>query len=355
MLLDPARAPQPASWDLGSAAHAILADVTQRALRETDNVRELQDERWQALLREAIADFARQLPNDLAQRRPELAFSSQQLYGFVAEVLSAHVARWRRGAFQPIACERRFAEETGKSIWPALDWQTADGQIVRLRGMIDRVDCCRDGTDLLLLVYDYKSSGATRPLNCNFLTGARLQLLCYLVAARAALERDDTVRAAGAFLAPLYPESKTLKTAYALEADESEQRMYLYRPRGVFTRDVARLLDQQLGDTASPVAAMRLKKSDGDFDSRQSADVIDAAKLRNLLELARRTVMSAADGVIAGHVVASPLVEKQTLACKWCEFQSLCRFDRTLNDVRAAEAALPRLDQIGDNAGEQTP
>ena len=40
----------------------------------------------------------------------------------------------------------------------------------------------------------------------------------------------------------------------------------------------------------------------------------------------------------------APLVEKKTLACRTCEFGSVCRFEPVFNRPRAVEGALPALD-----------
>ena len=344
--VDPARGPRPVSWDLGSIAHTILADVTRQAMEQRGGVRALSDETWQALLRDAIAGFERSCPPDLAARRPELVFLSRRLYQFLSELVLAHADRWRRGRFEPLACEQPFGISGLDGAWPVAEWQTADGARVRLHGWIDRVDRCRDGPRTLLLVYDYKSSPAT--LSGDFLTGARLQLFSYLLAVEQACRDEPHAVVVGALVAPLYPDATVLERQYARDAAPPEQRMFLYRPRGLFSRAAAPLLDTQLGPQYSPVAGMKLKK-DGDFDRRASADVVPAEEIEARLELAKQTVLHGARGIVAGQVEAAPLVEKRTLACRRCEYQPLCRFDRALNRVRPAEAVLPTLPRGGAN------
>lgn len=341
--LDAARDPRPVSWDLGSIAHHVLANVTRRAMQEPGGVREVPDERWQTLLRDVIDDFKQELPTDLSQRRPELVFLCERLYAFVAEVITVHAERWRRGTFEPLACEQPFEGDGGDAAWPALELRTADGQRALLRGKIDRVDQCRDDNQTRLLVYDYKSS--TSPVGGELLTGARLQLFSYLLAVRQNFGAEEGAHVAGVFLAPLYPDLAALKPQYAAAASEREQRMYMYRPRGKFAREVATSLDAQLGQAVSPVAGMKLKKN-GDFDRTYSRDVVSLEEIERRLELARRTVLLAAEGIVAGRVEVAPLVESHTLACRWCDFRPLCRFDRALNRPRAAEAVLPRLGQV---------
>ena len=342
--IDGLRGPRPRAWDLGSLAHAIIAEITRRAAADPGGVRAVPDERWAELVREAVGEFQRSLPADLPQRRPDMAFLSAFLCDFVGELMRAHAGRWRRGQFEPHLLERRFGSETDPDGLPGLDLTLTDGRRVRLRGVIDRLDICRQDGRTLVLVYDYKSS--ISPFSgAAYLTGGALQVLTYLLAIRTALPTRDPLTLAGVFLAPLFPDEAVLQTQYAQAAEGDQEAMYLYRPRGVFIESTARLLDPQLGQTSSPVACMRLKK-DLSFDRTQSRDVVNENGLESRLALARQTLLMAAEGIVAGKVEASPLVERHELACGHCEFHGLCRFDPLINRARAAERVLPTLDQF---------
>jgi ATP-dependent helicase/nuclease subunit B len=345
--VDAMRGPRPLAWDLGSLAHEMLAEITRRATAQPGGVHAVQNERWAELVREVVDEFRGRLPPDLPQRRPDMAFLSEFLYDFVGELIAVHASRWHRGHFEPKLLETPFGAEPATDGLPGLDLTLTDGRRVRLRGKIDRVDLCQQGGQTLVLVYDYKSS--IGPLGGSYLTGGALQILSYLLATRSAMPDGDPVTLAGVFLAPLYPDEEVLGTQYAQSAAADQQAMYLYRPRGLFTETAARLLDPQLAQTASPVARMRLKK-DGSFDRAQSRDVVNEGGLEARLALARQTLLMAAEGIVAGKVEPAPLVEGHTLACRRCDFQSLCRFDPLINQPRLAERVLPTLDQFAAKA-----
>jgi ATP-dependent helicase/nuclease subunit B len=125
--------------------------------------------------------------------------------------------------------------------------------------------------------------------------------------------------------------------------------MYMYRPRGLVTESAARALDEQLGQAPSPVAQLQLRK-DGTFYSR--ADAAPAADIDARIELAAETVRRAAEGICAGRIDVSPLVEGRTLACRNCDFQPVCRFDPLYNAPRPAERALPQLSPVASDEGD---
>ena len=347
--LDPERGPHPLRWDLGDAAHELLADVTRRAMAEDGGVRAVSDERWQELLDAAVSAYRRRRPGPSTECRPDFAFMSGLLVELLRDLVLVHAARWRRGRFDPLCCEQTFGNRPGAGGFPGVELRMPDGQRVRMHGQIDRVDVYKDEHSKSLLVYDYKSSVDT--VASEFLTGSRLQLFVYALALQQAWGGDDQSDLGGVLLAPLYPDLSVLGRKYVAEATDAEQRVYMFRPRGLLATQAAHRLDDQLGPKPSPVANLRLKK-DGDFYA--NCDARPASEIRRRLELARRTVLMAADGIARGRIDVSPLVEKRTLACRTCDFRILCRFDRMLNRPRAAETSLPVLGDVPAEAGGDT-
>lgn len=329
------RGPLPVEWELGSMAHAVIAAVCARGMVEFPGIHSVPDERWADHVRDEFERLAM-----LEPVRPELAALRAALEPFVAELLLAHAARWRRGGPSNLmAVEERFGETITRDRNPALQIEIPGVGTIGLRGVIDRIDSVTAENRLFLVVYDYKSSAQS--LRKPYLTGQRLQVLTYLLAAEQAYAgQGSPVGLAGAFLAPLYPNRDALESERAVSADEAVRRMMLYRPAGVFDQRIARALDESLGLGPSPVANMRLKK-DGGFYS--NCDARPASEIAARLDLARATIMQTATGIIEGRVDVAPLVEGRRLACGTCAFRAVCRFDTAFNRPRAAERVLPIL------------
>ena len=342
--LDPQKRMRPLSWDLGSIAHEVLADVFRRAKGESHAVQELSDERWQALLDEALSRFDAAQTEDFETRNLRLSFMIGLLRRFLSEIVTAHAERYRRGGFQPLACELEFGKPRGGL--PPLRLTDESGRAVEIRGKIDRIDRCDAERGPAHLIYDYKTKTGTMKL--DFLTGHRLQLFVYMLAQRGLPGDGGAAEVAGGLIAPWQPDTGPLETKYFEQANAVEQLMYIYRPRGAFSRSVATILDKSLGsDANSPVAAMRLKQ-DGEFYS--SSDAVTPERIEQTLEVARQTVLQAAAGVGEGRVDVSPLVENKCLACRFCEFRPVCRFDRAFNDPREASRQLPNAGRLGSSA-----
>jgi len=346
--LDARRGPRPVSSELGESAHELLARVTRAALESGESVRKLTDEQWLRWLDEALRDFLEKQPDDLAQRRPQLAFLLGRLGEFVQDVVLVHAERWRRGLFEPVRVEQAFSPRGGEGVLPSLEIPSAAG-VIQLRGKIDRVDRARSDNEDLYLVYDYKTTVERN--TGKILTGKPLQVFAYLLALEQARSAGGgRCRLAGVLLAPLHPDTKALSPDYAASAPPEEQRLLLYRPRGCLDVAGAKALDPELEPgERSTVANLHLTKK-GPY--AKNCDVPAPDVLRAYLDLARATIAQAAGEIAAGDVTPAPLLENRSLPCRYCEFKSVCRFDPAYNQPRVAERALPTLAQMTGRAAD---
>ncbi len=346
LALDEVRGPTPIAIELGQRAHDALARLLTRVMQLPGTPRDWSDDAWLDAWRQTLQEIAaEEVQEELA---PRTRFLRQIQGDLLEDVVRAVAQRLRRGGFAPWRVELPFGGEPrpDSAQLPELELPARRGRVVRVRGRIDRVDRASGRDHPLALVLDYKS--AVSRLNPQVLTGDRLESLTYLLALRAMGE----MRPGGVLLVPLYARAAALESAYVAESDADEQRLHLFRPRGIFTEEAAALLDSSLGQRQSPVAAMRLK-SDGTFDENQSRDVVSQGKLTAILDLAQATLLQAADGILSGNVEVAPLVEGQTLACRTCAHRSVCRFEREYNQPRRAERFIPNLPPDDDpSAGE---
>lgn len=329
--------PKPLHMDLGSAAHAMLAGVYRRVIDAKCDVRAMSDAQWLEDFERVADEYIDAHMSDWLKFRAEDAFRVRLLKTFAAEVVLAHADRYRRGIMTPIVVERVFRDGAGPHAWPAVELSIAGKKKIHLHGIIDRVDCCEIDGVSYWLVYDYKSS--TGDTIRNYLVGYPLQLFTYLLAVRTP-DAAAAVKPGGVLIAPLYPALGAPKPKYAQNADACKQRMYLYRPRGMFDHAVAAALEQAPSGTPSPVANIRVTNK-GEF--YKNSDTGTEFLIEAYLDVARQTIAQAAEGLLKGCIDISPLVEEHTLACTRCDFRALCRFENELPAMRNTARHLPQL------------
>ncbi len=313
-------APSPARSN-GLLMHALLAATVQRAIDSGSPVQDIPPDAWRNWRDEATQRHF----NDFGPWRADARFWLGAIGQQVDRVLDVHVERWRRGVMQPLACELPLSDA---------DNQTTTSAIaplrVALRGSIDRIDAADLNGQRFLVVYDYKrrsQSLRTAP----YLVEQSLQLALYGLAAQQRFPTSDVV---GLLIAPLQAKETTGSAKFP-NAAPLEQHLELFKPRGVLTPRAVEVLDPN--NHGGVVHVKRTKMG------QLAGDVGDDARIDHWLATAAETIAVAARGVAAGDIAVRPVVHADTLPCRTCGYQALCRFDRRHNRPVAAESVLPLL------------
>src|SRR5581483_7395047 len=170
--------------DLGNVYHGILENL----VRDMVKVHKTWGADPRNVTDAAIQRYARQIGEALkgelmlsSARNQYLLSHVQRTLGQVIDTQSAGAAR---GRFKPIRAELTFGFDDGAGL-AALELSTAQRNVLRLRGKIDRVDLLED--QAAFAVIDYKLSGNQLSLDRVY-HGISLQLLTYLLVLQTAGE-----------------------------------------------------------------------------------------------------------------------------------------------------------------------
>ena len=182
----------------GSLIHDIL-DTFMRGVAESGTMPK-PDEVWslnhRALLTRVAHEHFAKAESDGVTGRPVMwELERELILADLDTFLERDAALRARFRVKPREFEVKFGMSGGP--WQEAVWSLNDGDQVRFRGIIDRVDVSDDGSSALVI--DYKT-GSSRPYNGleNDPTdrGRRLQLGVYALAAQGGLENVENVRSA---------------------------------------------------------------------------------------------------------------------------------------------------------------
>lgn len=227
-------------------------------------------------------------------------------------------------SFRPEMAEVRFGYSTPGSL-PALPLRRADGSLLDMHGLIDRIDRYAGPEGRFLRVIDYKSG--TRRLTGEYVAGGQqLQLLAYL---KAALQMDARYEAAGVFYQLLDDPMINGEDA-SLAENEGDKALRL---SGIARDDVAihRLMER----AEQPVTLRTRFKNNGEPYAGQP--LFSREEITALTDHAQRRAAELADAMFAGAVERRPTLERGGKSpCRYCEYAGICRRDPmdALTDAR---------------------
>ncbi|MBN1346829.1 MAG: PD-(D/E)XK nuclease family protein [Phycisphaerae bacterium] len=351
--------------DLGLLHHRILEEFVERLIESRRRIGDVSPDELAVSLGELSDRALSELVDQLIFDDPRNAYLIE--HGNVDLLRALEVQRFvsQAGAYRPTGAEIWFGPdrpsevETGRLCLPALEIHTPAGRTVSLRGKIDRVDLAEIGDRALASVVDYKRSLSTRRLSLDRVYhGLDLQLLTYLIVLAEhgeGLAVRRPVTPSGAFYVSLLDELRRLDAPPEAPPTESERCQPL-RPRGLFDFDNLGTFDSRVAPgSRSEVLAVQVTK-DGSPGYLDQVDTAPHADFENVLNHVRGRIGALCDRLLDGGVKVDPYRLGQEMACTYCPYQSVCRFEFDAHRPRRLRAisrtgvfALLRGKQEGDD------
>ena len=207
------------------------------------------------------------------------------------------VKQLQAGSYLPYETELAFGPDCP---FPPLDLKTDDGRTVKLYGRIDRVDKSSDG---FYRVIDYKM-GDRKFEPGKIEAGLSLQLPLYLAAVEGLPGQIG-----GMYYMPLSLPA----------AREGEEKRHVLRGVTAGSERAVAALERHLEGPSEIVQGLRRNK-DGKLSGTVCREEDMSVLTREAVAVAERTL----DHMRRGEAEVTPYKG----ACKWCPYQSVCRFDR---------------------------
>lgn len=241
----------------------------------------------------------------------------------------AYAGQMRRGRFRTGMMEARFG--AGEAL-PPVRLTLPDGQTRWVEGRIDRIDFYEDEGQRWLYVVDYKSGGASVDFS-RVLGGLQLQLLIYLTAA---LQASPGVQAAGAFYARF---DDPMVMTDSRDTEEIERLLAAkLRLKGIVLSDVRVVRAMDGGES------MITQK--GTMARREN--ILEGEDLDALMRHAYDLSGKIAARIAAGDIELTPAQLSGWNACRWCDYQSICRFDPGMEGHRYRRLEKLKKEEVMD-------
>lgn len=307
--------------DDGRILHGILESASLLLQQFFD--RESNPESIEKLIKRLFEDSQAQY--EQYQDNSRYRYYWRKLQKTAARALTALKGQVEAGAFRPEYFEWGFGSGRGKSL-PPVEIVLSGGRVLRMSGIIDRVDLLRQEDLTYVRIIDYKS-GNTEFVESEIEDGVNLQLPVYMKAVTDALSgRGQEVRPAGMFYFHLTPQIQRLdKPPTPEEAADRAKRGA--RLSGVALGEPAVLSgmarDPQELQNILPV---RITKS-GKVHGSDASKLRTASELENLSRYTAGRIASLAEEELSGCIRQYPYRKDSFSVCAYCPYREACSFD----------------------------
>ena len=245
--------------------------------------------------------------------------------------------------FKPEYQEAVFGDENFATI-PEFK---VDGEIVKLKGKVDRVDKFEN----YLRVVDYKTGKVSSTFKLDYLyTGEKIQLFVYLWAILKGL-KGENLQPAGVFLMPLHNEWSDTKPVSGFEK---------YKMNGVTinSEKILKAQDDQVSfDNPKSniinfaiLSGEKHREANEFIPSQQTGNVVSVKAMNDMLNYSIKVSEQAISEILKGYINAKPFKD----SCQFCEAKSFCSFNKfTTKCIRSNSFKISAEKTFkGENDGE---
>ncbi len=314
--------------DMGTVLHKALENYGRELKEKGLSWISEEDETLQALKKKAYEDAVLEEAVLALSADGEGKFLSNRLYDIFENSIGAIRKQLQQGDFYPDSFELQFGSDNSPN---TSQITLKNGQEIRLKGVIDRVDLCEKEDRCYVKVVDYKSGSTTYDL-LSIYYGQQLQLMIYLNAAMEMMKEkypDKELKTGGVFYYHL--QQPFVEVERNVEEEKLQRELLrAMRPDGMVQGEdeVVYAMDRDIAETnSSDVIPVKYKK-DKTFD--RNAKVLTEEEFRLVCHHVNRKVREFGEEIAEGNIAIAPTLLTDKDACTYCEFHGICKYDEKL-------------------------
>ena len=290
---------QPADFDVMQRGTIVHYCLEQLILENKNGFADVTDEQLDLMTERYVNSYLDSVAGFRSRQTKRSEFLVSRLLRSLKEVVRHIAKELSQSNFKPVACELKIGK--GEDCLD-LTFPFSEGE-VSVFGSIDRVD--KYGGYIRII--DYKTGSKNFKLP-DILFGLNMQMLIYLYAViRGSGVKDEM--AAGI----LYQPSKRDIKGDGLAMN------------GLLQGDVELINAMDKSGEGEFVPKLSLNK-DGSV-SKRSASFIEKEKFSQIFDLVEKLMGETGDKIISGDIAVDPVDGRESPACAYCDFHSVCGFE----------------------------
>ncbi len=309
--------------DLGNIFHGVLEAFAGKLSENNLTWFDFDEEEGDRLLWEVLEACTASYGETVLYSSARYEYMVERMYRILKRTIRTLKAQLKEGSFVPASFEMSFSKvEALETVNIAL----SEGEQMKLRGRIDRIDTCEDEAHVYVKVIDYKSG--SRKFNLAALYyGLQLQLVVYMnVAAEVTARNHPDKEVVPAALLYYHVNDPLVKAKEEMTPEEINQEILKeLRTTGIVNEDekVVGLLDKNFSEKSMVIPVER--KKDGSFSLRSSTiaredyETVSKFVSYKIREFGRR--------ILAGDIEVNPCEQGGKQSCTFCAYKGVCDFE----------------------------
>lgn len=313
-----------AAADIGNLFHDSIDLCFSRMKEEGRDWKTVTDAERRTLVQTCVKQVTEEYGNTILHSSSRNAYLARRVEHITQRTVWALQQQIVKGDFVPVGFEVAFSAADDLR---AMKIALSEEESLHLRGRIDRMDICEDGTQVYVKIIDYKSGSTTFDLAALYY-GLQLQLVVYMDAVMEITEREHPgkeVIPAGILYYNIQ-DPVIQKEGNPTPEEVDAEILKRLRMSGLVNSEleVIRHMDRSI-QKESDIIPVVLK--DGDVQEAKSS-VANRERFEKLREYVHGRLKTAGQEILKGEIGAEPYKNGPRTACDYCPYHAVCGFDK---------------------------
>lgn len=313
------------SLDTGTFMHDVIDEFFDQIMQREINLANIEDEQIQEIVESIVNEKLTLSRNYIFTSTPKYSILTNRLKKVILKSMKYIIQTLTQSDFEIFGNEVEFKKD--KKYKPIVI-ELEDGKKVEITGKIDRIDLAKSKGEKYVRIIDYKSSIKNIDLN-EFVAGLQIQLLTYL---DAVTKIEDVIPAGVLYFNLIDP---IIKADRNMSDEEIEQEIKKqFKMQGLILADVnvVRMMDKKLDKGASSIIPAYIDSSENLSNTRSS--VVTKEQFDALQKYTKKIIKEIGKEILGGNIDIRPSynVKKKKTPCEYCEYKSICNFDKSKNE-----------------------
>lgn len=309
--------------DLGNIFHEVLEAFAGKLAESNYTWFDFPEDEGDRLLKEALDACTMAYGETVLYSNARYEYMTERMYRILKRTIRTLKTQLQEGDFIPASFEMSFSRVEALD---AVNIALSEGEKMRLKGRIDRIDTCEDEGHVYVKVIDYKSGSRKFDLAALYY-GLQLQLVVYMnVASEIEKRKHPDKEIVPAALLYYHVNDPLIKGEKELAPEEINREILKeLRTTGIVSEDekVVSLLDKNFTDKSLVVPVER--KKDGSFAARSGTMAKEDYK--TVSRFVNHKIRQFGREILEGNIAVNPCQQGGRQSCTYCAYKGVCDFE----------------------------
>lgn len=309
--------------DLGNIFHEVLEAFAGKLAESNYTWFDFPEDEGDRLLKEALDACTMAYGETVLYSNARYEYMTERMYRILKRTIRTLKTQLKEGDFIPASFEMSFSRVEALD---AVNIALSEGEKMRLKGRIDRIDTCEDEGHVYVKVIDYKSGSRKFDLAALYY-GLQLQLVVYMnVASEIEKRKHPDKEIVPAALLYYHVNDPLIKGEKELAPEEINREILKeLRTTGIVSGDekVVSLLDKNFTDKSLVVPVER--KKDGSFAARSGTMAKEDYK--TVSQFVNHKIRQFGREILEGNIAVNPCQQGGRQSCTYCAYKGVCDFE----------------------------